>query len=61
MYGTFSGERVREFDEALAHGRAAVRTSYERTVRHNLTHELESLERALELDLIDANDFRQAA
>lgn len=61
MSGTFSADRVRELDRTLKTGRADLRTLYEHTVRSNMHRELRALRRALELDLIGADDFRPAA
>jgi hypothetical protein len=61
MSGTFTAERVRELDRRLSEGRAALRATYERTVRRHMTVEVESLARALELDLIGPDDFAPVA
>ncbi len=58
MRGTFSDDRVRELDRSQASARAELRAAYERTVRENMARELGALGQALELDLIDADDFR---
>lgn len=57
MSGTFSADRVRELDRQLSLGRAALRASYEKTVRVNMAAELRSLAAALSRDLIGADDF----
>lgn len=57
MSGTFTSERVREFDRRLSEGRSALRATYQHTVRRHMTVEVESLARALELDLIGPDDF----
>ena len=57
MSGTFSAERVRELDRQLSSGRAALRTSYERTVKRNMAGELRMFAAALARDLIGPDDF----
>lgn len=57
MSGTFSAERVREFDRQLATGRAALREAYERMVQRNMAGELRALSAGLAMDLIGADDF----
>ena len=57
MSGTFSAERVRELDRQLSLGRAALRDSYERTVRVNMARELHTLAAGFARDLIGPDDF----
>lgn len=57
--GTFDAERVREMDRILVRGRSELRAVYGRTVRDNMYRELQSLTRALELDLIGPDDFQR--
>jgi hypothetical protein len=53
------GQReVKELDDALVRGRHALVADYELLVRHNMRELLRSFRRALELDLIGAEDFR---
>jgi hypothetical protein len=58
MSDTCSWERARRLDRDLADGRAELRSLYRRTVRHNMQQALDAFVRALELDLIGADDFR---
>jgi hypothetical protein len=55
--GTFTQERVAEYDQALIEGKDATIAHYDAAVRHNMSELLERFRRALELDLISAGDF----
>jgi hypothetical protein len=53
------GQReVKELDDALVRGRHALVADYELLVRHNMRELLHNFGRALELNLIGAEDFR---
>ena len=57
MVGTFGQERVAHYDDALVKGRESLLADYEALVRHNMEELAEHFKRALELDLIGAEDF----
>jgi hypothetical protein len=57
MVGTFGQDRVADYDDALVKGRDSLRADYEALVRHNMEELAEHFKRALELDLIGAEDF----
>jgi hypothetical protein len=56
--GCFEHERVAEYDSDLLKGREAIEADYDAIVRHNMGELSASFERALELDLISADDFK---
>jgi hypothetical protein len=58
--GDFEHSEVAEYDEALVRGRLAIETCYEAVCMANMRDELGRLRRALELDLIGADDFSPA-
>jgi hypothetical protein len=55
--GTFAQERVAEYDQKLVKGKEATLAQYDAVVRHNMAELLQRFQRALELDLISAEDF----
>jgi hypothetical protein len=55
--GAFAQERVAEYDATLIEGRESMYAAYEAAVRHNMEELSEHFRRALELDLIGADDF----
>jgi hypothetical protein len=55
--GTFTQERVAEYDQKLVEGKEATLAQYDAVVRQNMAELLEHFKRALELDLISAEDF----
>jgi hypothetical protein len=57
LIGNFDHRRIAEFDEALVKSRESIIADYEAIVRHNMEELSQSFERALELDLIGADDF----
>jgi hypothetical protein len=57
MVGTFGQDRVADYDDVLVKGRDSLRADYEALVRHNMEELAEHFKRALELDLIGAEDF----
>jgi hypothetical protein len=57
LTGNFDHERIAEYDDALVKGREAIVADYEAIVRHNMQELSRSFARALELDLIGADDF----
>jgi hypothetical protein len=57
LTGNFDSGRVAEYDSALVKSREAIVADYEAIVRHNMTELAQSFARALELDLIGADDF----
>jgi hypothetical protein len=57
LSGNFDHERVAEYDDVLVKSREAILADYEALVRHNMEELAASFERALELDLIGADDF----
>lgn len=57
MTGTFSAERVRELDRQISSGRAALRTSYEQTVKRNMSNELRTMAAAFAMDLVGPDDI----
>jgi hypothetical protein len=61
MEGTFPVAHVRALDRELAAGRAQVRDAYDRAVRLHMYQELQALRFGLQMDLIDADDFRPLA
>jgi hypothetical protein len=61
MTGTFSADRVREFDRQLSLGRQALRACYERAVRVNMARELHALTAGFARDLIGPDDFSRGS
>lgn len=57
LTGSFGHDRLAEYDDALVKSREAIVADYEAIVRHNMEELSQSFERALELDLIGADDF----
>jgi hypothetical protein len=57
MSGTFQQERVAAYDAALVEGKETLVADYEAVVRHNMKELAELFRRALELDLVGADDF----
>jgi hypothetical protein len=57
LTGNFSHDRVAEFDDELLKSRESITADYEAIVRHNMEELSRCFERALELDLIGADDF----
>jgi hypothetical protein len=57
LTGNFDSERVAEYDSLLVKSREAIIADYEAIVRHNMAELAQSFARALELDLIGADDF----
>jgi hypothetical protein len=57
LTGNFDSERVAEYDSLLVKSREAIVADYEAIVRHNMAELAQSFARALELDLIGADDF----
>jgi DNA-directed RNA polymerase subunit RPC12/RpoP len=58
--GSFRASEVAAYDQRLIKGRLQVEAAYEAVRRSNMTEELKRLRRALELDLIGADDFAPA-
>jgi ribosomal protein S27E len=56
--GAFQHERVADYDAALVKGKEQLLGDYEAVVRHNMGELAELFQRALELDLVGADDFR---
>jgi hypothetical protein len=59
--GNFRASEVAAYDQRLIKGRLQVEATYEAVRRANMTEELQRLRRALELDLIGADDFAPRA
>jgi hypothetical protein len=57
MVGSFDAELVERYDRSLVAGRRTLVDHYERLLRENIADEADLLARALELDLIGADDF----
>ena len=57
LTGNFDHERLAEYDDSLVKSRAAIVADYEAIVRHNMEELSRAFARALELDLIGADDF----
>ena len=57
MSGTFAHDRVVDYDAALVKGKEKLMEDYQAVVRHNMEELVEHFRRALELDLIGADDF----
>jgi hypothetical protein len=57
LTGNFDHERVAEYDDSLVKSREAIVADYRAIVRHNMEELSQSFVRALELDLIGADDF----
>jgi hypothetical protein len=57
LTGSFDHDRVAEYDDALVKSREAILADYEAIVRHNMEELSQTFGRALELDLIGADDF----
>jgi ribosomal protein S27E len=55
--GSVTHRALAEYDEELVDSRNVIRAQYEAVVRHNMEELLERFARALELDLITADDF----
>ncbi|MEX0993617.1 MAG: hypothetical protein WDZ37_06440 [Solirubrobacterales bacterium] len=55
--GVFAAEQVERYDRELVHGRRALVRAYERMLRDNMAAEAETLRRALEMELVGADDF----
>lgn len=57
LTGSFEHDQIAEYDEALVKSRESIVADYEAIVRHNMAELSQTFSRALELDLIDADDF----
>jgi hypothetical protein len=57
LTGSFDHDRIAEYDDALVKSREAIIADYEALVRHNMGELSQCFARALELDLIGADDF----
>jgi hypothetical protein len=57
LTGNFDHERLAEYDDSLVKSREAIVADYQAIVRHNMEELSQSFARALELDLIGADDF----
>jgi len=57
LTGNFDYERVAEYDDSLLKSREALVADYDAIVRHNMEELSQTFVRALELDLIGADDF----
>jgi hypothetical protein len=57
LTGNFDHERIAEYDDSLVKSREAIVADYQAIVRHNMEELSQRFARALELDLIGADDF----
>ena len=61
MVGRFDWRLVARYDEELSRGRGQIEHQYLSLVRHNMEEMADRLAKALDLDLIGADDFAPAA